>query len=105
MQEMASNWLLWNFSNYCSFVTGYSLTHETEKERGLLNLTCLGFLCIRLLINVFSVNPLHQAIDREGSKCYGYQILSKNYTPQGVLIYKLKNYTAGYAIFIHKGLH
>ena len=23
----------------------------------------------------------------------------------GALIYKLKNYTAGYAIFIHKGLH
>ena len=23
----------------------------------------------------------------------------------GALIYKLKNYAAGYAIFIHKGLH
>ena len=34
------------------------MTDETEKEKRLLNLACLGFLCIRLLINVLSVDSL-----------------------------------------------
>ena len=45
-----------NFSNYCSSVTGYSLSDE--KKDSLLNLACLGFLCITLPINVFSSDRL-----------------------------------------------
>ena len=43
------------FSNYCSSVTGYSLTHEKDL---FMNLACLGFLCVTLLINAFSADPL-----------------------------------------------
>ena len=53
---MINEWLLWNFSNYCSSVTGYSLTGE--KKDWLLNLAWIGFLCVTLLINVCSFDPL-----------------------------------------------
>ena len=41
---------------YDSCVTEYSLTRE--KNEWLLNLACLGFLCVTSLINEFSADPL-----------------------------------------------
>ena len=66
---------------------------------------------------MFSVDPLHLKNNDGGGSELMLRVSNfvKNYTIRcansqknillGVLIYKLKNYTAGYAIFIHKGLH
>ena len=49
MQWIINQWLLWNFSNYCS---------SGEKKDQLSNLAYLGFLCVTLLINLFSSDSL-----------------------------------------------